>query len=85
MSGAVTDASGAGIPDVTVAATNEGTGVRSATKTDTTGAYLFPGLPIGIYRIEVSAANFQTAVISNLKLEVATAVSQNIQTLAIRF
>jgi hypothetical protein len=79
LSGTVTDASGAGIPDVTVAATNEGTGVASATKTDTAGAYLFPGLPIGTYRIEVTAANFRTAVIPNLKLEVATAVTQNVQ------
>jgi hypothetical protein len=79
LSGTVTDATGAVVPDATAVATNEATGVASITKTDTAGAYLFPALPIGTYRIEVKAPNFQTAVVSNLKLEVATAVTQNVQ------
>lgn len=79
LSGTVTDASGAVVPDATAVATNQATGVASVTKTDTAGAYLFPALPIGTYRIEVKANNFQTAVIANLKLEVATAVTQNVQ------
>src|SRR6185437_3050206 len=36
-------------------------------------------LPIGVYRLEVTAPSFQTAAISNLKLEVATSVTQNVQ------
>ena len=79
LSGTVTDSSGAALPNARVVATNQGTGVASATQTDAGGAYLFPALPIGVYRIEVSAGSFQTAVIANLKLEVATGVTQNIQ------
>src|SRR5438477_5933636 len=79
LGGTVTDATGAVVPNAQVMVTNQATGVASATQTDTTGAYLFPALPIGIYRIEVSASSFQTAVISNLKLDVATTVTQNIQ------
>jgi hypothetical protein len=79
LSGTVTDATGAAVPNAKVVATNQATGVESATQTDTAGAYLFPSLSIGIYRIQVTASNFQTAVISNLKLDVATAVTQNIQ------
>src|ERR1700687_1590051 len=79
LSGTVTDATGAAIPNAKVVATNQATGVESATQTDTAGAYLFPSLSIGIYRIQVTASNFQTAVISNLKLDVAPAVTQNIQ------
>src|SRR5882762_11221947 len=79
LGGTVADSSGGAVPNAKVVATNQATGVESATQTDTAGAYLFPSLSIGIYRIQVTASNFQTAVISNLKLDVATAVTQNIQ------
>jgi hypothetical protein len=79
LNGTVTDATGAAVPGAKVVAANQATGIESTTQSDTAGAYLFPALPIGTYRVEVSAGNFQTAVISNLKLDVATAVTQNIQ------
>jgi len=79
LGGTVTDSSGGAVPNAKVVATNQATGVESATQTDTAGAYLFPSLSIGIYRIQVTAPSFQTAAISNLKLDVATAVTQNIQ------
>jgi len=79
LSGTVTDSSAGGVPNAKVIATNQATGVASATQTDAAGSYLFPSLPIGVYRIEVSCSGFQTATVSNLKLEVASAVTQNIQ------
>jgi len=79
LSGTVSDATGAVVVNAKVVATKQGTGVESATQTDTAGAYLFPSLPIGIYRVQATAPGFQSAIISNLKLEVATAVVQNIQ------
>jgi hypothetical protein len=79
LNGTVTDATGAVVASAKVVATNQGTGVESATQTDTAGAYLFPSLPIGIYRLQVSAPGFQSAIVANLKLDVATAVTQNIQ------
>jgi hypothetical protein len=79
LNGTVTDATGAAVPGAKVLARNQATGVDSSTQTDTSGAYLFPALPIGLYRIEVTAANFESAVVTNLKLDVATAVTQNIQ------
>ncbi len=79
LNGTVTDPTGAAIPNAKVTATNQATGVASSTQSDQAGAYLFPALPIGVYRIDVSATNFQSAAISNLKLEVATAVTQNVQ------
>ena len=79
LSGTVTDATGAVVVNAKVVATNQATGVESATQTDTAGAYLFPSLPIGIYRLQVTAPGFQSAIISNLKLEVATAATQNVQ------
>ncbi len=79
LNGTVTDPTGAAIPNAKVSATNQATGVESDTQSDGAGAYLFPTLPIGMYRIEVSAANFQSAVISQISLQVATAVTQNFQ------
>ena len=79
LNGTVTDPAGATIPQAKVSATNQSTGVVSGTQTDGAGAYLFPALPIGTYRLEVIASGFQTAVISSLKLDVATSVTQNIE------
>src|SRR6202043_1839612 len=79
LSGTVSDPTGAVIASAKVIATNQATGVESTTQTDTGGAYLFPSLPIGIYRIQVTAPGFQSAIVANLRLDVATAVTQNIQ------
>src|SRR6266849_5371532 len=79
LNGTVTDATGAIVPNAKVVATNQATGVESDTQTDAAGTYLFPSLPIGVYRIQVTARGFQTAAISTLKLDVATALTQNVQ------
>jgi outer membrane receptor protein involved in Fe transport len=79
LNGTVTDPAGAAVPNAKVTATNQATGIQLDTQTDSAGAYLFPSLPIGVYRISVTAPSFQTAAISDLTLPVATAVTQNIQ------
>jgi hypothetical protein len=79
LSGTITDPAGAAIPNAQVVAKNQATGVESTTESDASGAYQFPSLPIGAYRIQVTATNFQVAVVTDLKLEVATAATQNIQ------
>src|SRR6516164_3753870 len=68
LTGVVTDASGAAVPNAKVAVTNKATGVSLNTQTDTAGAYLFPFLPIGVYDIEVTASGFQKAVVTDLAL-----------------
>ncbi|MGH9741672.1 MAG: TonB-dependent receptor domain-containing protein [Candidatus Acidiferrum sp.] len=79
LNGTVTDPTGAAVPNAQVVAKNQATDIASTTQTDSTGAYLFPSLPIGIYRIDVTAPGFETAAVTDLKLQVATAVTQNIQ------
>jgi len=79
LSGTVTDATGAAVPNARVVATNQATGVESVTQTDTAGAYLFPALPIGLYRLAASGANFQTSVVTDLKLQVASTVIHDVQ------
>jgi len=79
LSGTVTDSTGAAVPGVAVVAKNQATGVESNTKTDTAGAYLFPALPIGLYRLEIKATNFQTAVVTDIQLQVASAQIRDVQ------
>jgi hypothetical protein len=79
LNGTVTDPTGAVVANAKVVATNQATGVETATQTDAAGVYLLPSLPIGIYRVQVNASGFQSSIISNLRLDVATAVTQNIQ------
>ncbi|MGB7282036.1 MAG: carboxypeptidase-like regulatory domain-containing protein, partial [Candidatus Acidiferrum sp.] len=79
LNGTVTDPTGAAVPNAQVVAKNEATGVETKTATDDAGAYLFPSLPIGTYSIEVTAPSFQMAVVTDLKLQVATAITQNIR------
>jgi hypothetical protein len=79
LNGTVTDSTGAAVPNAQVVARNQATGIESTTHTDTSGAYFFPSLSIGTYRIEVTAPSFEKSVLTDLRLDVATAITQNIQ------
>jgi len=72
LTGTVTDQSGAVIPDATVRITNPATGFVRETKTTGDGNYSAPSLDVGVYTVEVSAPNFQTARNENVKLNVGS-------------
>src|SRR6266481_1660149 len=78
LQGTVTDPAGAAVPNAKVVASNEATGVLSETVSDSAGAYLFPSLSIGLYKVEISASGFQKTVLTGLKLDVASTVTQNV-------
>jgi len=79
LQGTVTDPSGNTVPGAKIKATNQATGMESTTTTDNAGNYLFPSLAIGLYKVEVTSSGFQSAVVNNLKLDVATTVTKNVQ------
>lgn len=79
LNGTVTDPSGAAVPAARVSIRNQATNVKTDTQTDGAGAYLFSSVPIGLYRFEVSAPNFQTFVITDFPLQVAQVVTRDIQ------
>lgn len=79
LSGTITDATGAVVPNAKVTAINQATNVASTTRSDSDGAYLFSSLLIGKYRIEVTASGFQKAFLTDLDLPVATTVTRNVQ------
>jgi hypothetical protein len=77
LGGTVSDASGALIPGVTVTATNTQTGIVSSTITNETGAYQFPSLQTGLYRVSAELPGFQTQNYNDVVLGVAQQVRLN--------
>jgi len=70
LSGRVTDSSGGVLPGATVTATQTATGLVRSTVTDDAGAYLFPDLPTGPYRLEVSLSGFGSYAQTGIVLQV---------------
>jgi hypothetical protein len=68
MTGFVTDAAGAAVPDVTVRIRETKTGFTRAQQTDQQGQYRFSGLPAGVYDIQVEKQGFQTANLTGQQL-----------------
>ena len=60
IQGTVSDSSGAVVSNATITATETSTQVKHTSKTDKSGVYVFPGLPIGTYNLGVTAAGFET-------------------------
>ncbi|MDR3677353.1 MAG: carboxypeptidase regulatory-like domain-containing protein [Acidobacteriota bacterium] len=57
--GVVSDTSGAVLQGASVTLTNTATGVKTATKTNNEGLYVFPYVQPGVYDVSASAAGFQ--------------------------
>src|SRR5256885_489609 len=69
--GTVTDPQGAVVPGAKVTVHNINTGLERTTQTSADGSYSVPELPIGAYTVSVTQSGFQTAVISNVAVDVA--------------
>jgi Carboxypeptidase regulatory-like domain len=78
IGGTVTDAAGAVIPNAVVTVQSQGTGETHATRTDASGIYLVPSLPVGTYRIEVKSPGMQTTFASGVELSVGSALRQDL-------
>src|SRR5262245_27347275 len=70
LTGLITDPTGAVIADAMVAAKNVATNIEYSQKTDASGYYLFPSLPIGTYSLSVEAAGFKKALHGGVVLQV---------------
>jgi carboxypeptidase family protein len=66
ISGTVQDPQGAVVSGAQVKATNTSTGVTLTTTSDSAGLYRFNLIPVGEYKVEISAQGFKTAVQSNI-------------------
>jgi hypothetical protein len=77
LGGTVADASRALIPGVTVTATNTQTGIVSSAVTNETGAYNFPSLQPGTYKVSAELPGFQTQIYNDVALGVSQQVRLN--------
>jgi len=77
ITGAVTDTSGAALPDTTVTAVEDQTSLTRTTKTDSTGVYTFVNLPIGTYTITFAHASFETQKIPSITVQANRTMTVN--------
>jgi len=68
INGTVTDPTGAVVANASVKATNVATGVAITATTTSDGQYSFQDLPLGTYKISVSASGFQSLTIDNVNV-----------------
>jgi len=78
ITGFVTDASGANIPDATVTVTEIATRIVHATKSNGSGVFTVPQLNPGIYEVQVEKSGFSKAVRSAITIEVNQTASLTI-------
>jgi outer membrane receptor protein involved in Fe transport len=79
LSGIVSDSSGAVVAGATITVQDLQTGYTQTTKSEPTGQYLFPSLPVGTYQIAVSMTGFTRYVQKGIVLSVGQAATQNVQ------
>jgi Carboxypeptidase regulatory-like domain len=70
LSGTVADKTGSVISGATVKITSQGTGVTREVKTDDSGHYTAPFLPVSIYTIRVESQGFQITEQKDIRLQV---------------
>ena len=71
ITGTISDAEGAVVPNAAVVATNTSTAVSLRTVTTSTGNYTIPSLPVGVYDISVEAPGFKKLTRQGIRVEVA--------------
>jgi Carboxypeptidase regulatory-like domain/TonB dependent receptor-like, beta-barrel len=79
INGTVSDPSGAMVSAANVRATNVATGVTLATTTTSDGQFAFQDIPLGTYKIAVSAAGFSSVTTDNV-----TVTAGNVYTLPVK-
>ena len=79
LSGLVTDSSGSALAGANVTAQEMQTGYKQTVKSNTSGQYLFPNLPVGNYDVTVDMGGYSTYVQKGIVLTVGKAATDNIE------
>ena len=77
--GNVTDGTGAVIPGAQVTITNEGTGATRSGEANASGAYSFPTVASGTYRVEVRSEGFRAYTATGVAVEANDATRVNVE------
>jgi hypothetical protein len=75
--GRVADSSGAVLANVKVTATNDATGIARETKTNASGDYVFPEVPVGTYTLTFDLSGFKTNVRKSVTLDLNQVITLN--------
>ncbi len=78
LSGTVTDPSGSVIPNATLTLTSPATGTSTTQTSNSEGAYIFPNLQVGTYRLSVAAQGFSDSIYNNVAVSTGRASNLNI-------
>ena len=78
ITGAVTDASEAGVPDVKITARNVATNLKQEATTQPSGMYQVSDLPIGTYTVTFVKQGFETQVIGQVVVQGNRTVTVNV-------
>lgn len=79
LTGTVVDQSGAAVPGATLRLTNPATNETLNSKSNSIGAYNFPELPVGTYKLVVTAPGFAAQSLDNIAIEVTKIRDQRIE------
>jgi len=79
ITGVVTDASGAALPNATVTVTHISTGITRTTQSNGAGLFDFPGLQVGTYDLKATSKGFKTFTKSGLVLNTAQRLRADVQ------
>jgi hypothetical protein len=79
LTGTVTDASAAALNGATVEAVNLDTNQKVTSTTRGSGEYLFTNLPVGNYKITVSATGFKTTTLASVPVDLNRTGTANVQ------
>src|ERR1700752_1847755 len=72
INGTVTDPSGAAVPNAQVRATETGTGIDHTTVTTSNGEFSFQDIPLGFYKVTVTATGFPPYAVERVEVVAGT-------------
>jgi hypothetical protein len=78
LAGVIHDSSGGTLPGVDVAVIDESTGIRSTTKSNSSGIYVFPELAVGTCQAQFSSERFKSMQINDLKISVGQTTNADV-------
>ena len=79
INGTVTDPSGASVPNAQVKATESTTGIDHTTVTTNEGQFAFQDLPLGSYKITVTASGFPVNTVDNVTVTAGSIYTLNVK------
>src|SRR6266850_7702797 len=79
INGTVTDPSGSSVPNAQVKATESATGIDHATVTTSDGGFAFQDIPLGQYKVTVTAPGFPPYAVDKVEVSAGTIYTLNVK------